>query len=126
RSKVEGAGLPFRAFEQTPDYDANVPISPEDFAPFLFDHIFFEPLMAADLEIELRREPADAVIVDCMLTTPLVPLEARQLPSAVLVHTLYRFWEGWKLDEMPGFPRLAALRASHGLPPVATLEDGWR
>lgn len=125
RPIVEAAGLPFRIYERTPDYDSEIPISPEDFAPFLFDHLIFEPAMAADLEAELAREPTDAVLVDCMLTAPLAFMEARDERSAVLVHTLHRFFDGWDLDSMPGSQRLFSLRSNLGLVKVASLHDTW-
>ncbi len=125
RAYVEAAGLSFHAFEQTPDYDADVPIAPEDFAPFLFDHIIFEPLMAADVGAELDREPVDGVIVDCMLTAPLALVESRAVPMAVLVHTLHSFFDDWELASIPGSPRLASLRSSLGLASVTSLQATW-
>ena len=125
-AQVGSAGLPFRAFEETPDYDSEIAVSPQNFMPFLFDHIIFEPAMARDLEAEMARGRTDAVVVDCMLTAPLALLEAGEVPSAALVHTLHRFFEGWDLATIPGSPRLAGLRAGLGLPPVATLHDTWR
>ena len=125
-AQVEAAGLPFRAFEQTPDYDSEVPVSPQDFMPFLFDHIIFEPAMAQDLEAEMAWGRTDAVVVDCMLTAPLALAEASEVPSAALVHTLHRFFDGWDLATIPGSPRLAGLRARLGLPPAVTLHDTWR
>ncbi|HSS95197.1 MAG TPA: glycosyltransferase [Candidatus Dormibacteraeota bacterium] len=125
RPVVEAAGLPFRTYERTPDYDSQVPISPEDFAPFLFDHLIFEPAMAIDLEAELARERTDAVLVDCMLTAPLAFMETRDEHSAVLVHTLHRFFDGWDLASMPGCQRLFSLRRSLDLPAVGSLHDTW-
>lgn len=126
RATIELAGFPFRAFERSPDYDANVHVTPEELMPFFFDHIMFEPLMAADLETEMDRIPTDGVVVDCMLPAPLALLESRKVPTGVLVHTLYRFFDNWDLVAMPGAARLAALRSRLRLPRAASLLDTWR
>ena len=126
RATIEAAGFPFRPFERSPDYDAELRIAPEQLMPFFFDHIMFEPLMAVDLEAEIARMPTDGVVVDCMLPAPLALLESQQVPTGVLVHTLFRFFDGWDLAAVPGSPRLAALRSRLGLPPAASLLDTWR
>lgn len=123
---VQARGLKFHAYMRTPDYDAALPVSPDELAAFLFDHIFFEPMMAADLQAELSREPGDAVIVDCLLPAPLAALESLGVPSAVLVHTLYSFFDGWDLDTFPRSDRLADLRSSLGLGAVEHFRDTWR
>jgi UDP:flavonoid glycosyltransferase YjiC (YdhE family) len=125
RDQVEALGFRFAHFEHAPDYDATVAITEAELIPFLFDHIVFEPLMADDVAANLAEEPADCVVVDCMLTAPLAFATAKHIPTAVLVHTLHRFFDGWDIPSMPGGARLATLRKALGLDAVRTLHAAW-
>ena len=46
--------------------------------------------LAGDLAAVLAREPADAVIIDCMLAAVLARSGEYGVPTAVLVHGLFR------------------------------------
>lgn len=62
----------------------------------LFDTVSFAPAQsyAQDVLDELRREPADAVVVDSMLFGAQIGAEASGLPTAVLWHMPFTLGEG--------------------------------
>jgi UDP:flavonoid glycosyltransferase YjiC (YdhE family) len=81
---------------------ADPKISPDDQIMVYFQYWNGEQL-ALELLAELEREPADALVVDCMLLGALAAAERSGLPTAVLVHFFYapsvagdwgRGWDG--------------------------------
>jgi len=67
-----------------------------------------------DLELAIREEPADLIVVDSMHGASLAVAEARDLPAVLLAHTLYRRWTRWG----PAIMNLQVTRATAGLRPV--------
>jgi MGT family glycosyltransferase len=101
---------------------------PDDFAAeteLLMDRLCFSAAIADDVANELGREPADAVLVDCMMFSALNVAQASGLPTATLFHTAYTIFRGGPLVEMfaPGLVRLNAQRRELGLDPVTALAD---
>ena len=91
----------------------------------MIDELCFSSTIPDDLAKELEREPADAVLVDCMLFTTIDVALASGSPTATLVHTAYTIFRGGPLVEM--FARGVAIangrRAELGLPAVESLGD---
>jgi UDP:flavonoid glycosyltransferase YjiC (YdhE family) len=91
----------------------------------LIDEMSFSSTVAGDLAQELDREPADAVLVDCMLFTSIDVALASGSPTATLFHTAYTIFRGGPLVEMfaPGIAIANARRAELGLPAIERLGD---
>jgi UDP:flavonoid glycosyltransferase YjiC (YdhE family) len=91
----------------------------------LIDELCFSPTIAGDLAKELDREPADAVLVDCMLFTTIDTALASGSLTAALFHTAYTIFRGGPLVEMfaPGVAIANGRRAELGLPAVERLGD---
>jgi MGT family glycosyltransferase len=101
---------------------------PDDFeaeVKLLIEDLCFSALIANDVAAELDREPADVVLVDCMLFTALNVAQASGIPTATLFHTPYTIFRGGPLVEMfaPGIAISNAHRAQLGLPPITDLGD---
>jgi len=105
------------AMDDPADFEAEVRL--------LIDQLCFGSTIADDLVEELRREPADVVLVDCMLFTAIDVALASGCPTAALVHTAYTLFRGGPLVEAfaPGISIANARRAQLGLPAVETLTD---
>jgi MGT family glycosyltransferase len=75
--------------------------------------------VAEDVLIELEREPADVVVVDCLLAGALSAAEASGLPTAGLFHTLFRYIlddDAYPTDWQEEYELLQATRSRLGLP----------
>ncbi len=105
------------AMDDPDDFEAEVKLMVED--------LCFSSIIAADLARELDREPADVVLVDCMLFTAIDVALARGVPTATLFHTPYTIFRGGELVEMfaPGLVIANAHRAQLGLPAIERLGD---
>jgi UDP:flavonoid glycosyltransferase YjiC (YdhE family) len=105
------------AMEDPDDFDAEVKL--------LIEELCFRATIAQDVAQELDREPADAVLVDCMLFTAIDVVLASGTPTAVLFHTPYTIFREGPLVEMfaPGIPIANARRAELGLPAIQSLGD---
>jgi UDP:flavonoid glycosyltransferase YjiC (YdhE family) len=91
----------------------------------LIDELCFSSTIPRDLAQELNRQPADAVLVDCMLFTAIDAALASGTPTATLFHSAYTIFRGGPLMEMfaRGVPILNARRAEVGLPAIERLGD---
>jgi UDP:flavonoid glycosyltransferase YjiC (YdhE family) len=91
----------------------------------LIDEICFGSVIAGDLARELSREPAEVVMVDCMLFTAIDVALASGAPTAALFHSAYTLFRGGPLMEMfaPGVAIVNARRAGLGLPAITELGD---
>jgi len=94
-------GTRFVALSQDELWDAMD--DPTDFEAeirLLIERLSFGSTIADDVATELDREPADAVLVDCMLFTTIDVALASGSPTATLVHTPYTIFRGGPLVEM--------------------------
>jgi MGT family glycosyltransferase len=86
------------------------------------------PGVGQDLESELAREPADAVVVDFMLWGALASAERSGIPTAAFVHTLYQVnrqgGNGGVWDEQD-LAITNQTRRSMGLVPITTGGGLW-
>ncbi len=119
-------GTRFVALSQNELWDAMD--DPGDFEAeirLLIDELCFSSTIPEDLAKELDREPADAVLVDCMLFTTIDVALASGSPTATLLHTAYTIFRGGPLVEMfaPGVAIANGRRAELGLPAVERLGD---
>ena len=119
-------GARFVPLTQTQGWDAMD--DPDDFegeVKILIDELCFSTTIARDLARELNREPAHAVLVDCMLFTAIDVALASGTPTAALFHTPYTIFRGGPLVEMfaPGIEIANAHRAELGLPAIERLGD---
>jgi UDP:flavonoid glycosyltransferase YjiC (YdhE family) len=101
---------------------------PDDFeaeVKLLIEELCFSTTVARDVAAELAREPADAVLVDCMLFTAIDVALASGTPTATLFHTPFTLFRGGPLVEMfaPGIAIANAHRAELGLPAIRSLGD---
>ncbi len=115
-------GTRFTAFTPAADWDPlEVPTTFEEEMEMIRGRLSFNPAIGADVLAELEREPADVLVVDCMLFTALSAAEASGLPTATLVHTPYTIFRGGPLVEMfaVGIAPLNDYRAGLGLAPVS-------
>ena len=105
------------AMEDPDDFEAEMKLMIED--------LCFSTTIARDLAQELDREPADAVLVDCMLFTAIDVALASGTPTAALFHAPYTIFRGGPLVEMfaPGIPIANVHRAELGLPAIEKLGD---
>jgi hypothetical protein len=106
----------WNAMDDPGDFEAEIRL--------LIDELCFSSTIPGDLTKELDREPADAVLVDCMLSAIDVAL-ASGSPTAALFHTAYTIFRGGPLVEMfaPGMAIANGHRAELGLPAVERLGD---
>ena len=94
-------GTRFVPLSQGPLWDAME--DPDDFeaeVTLLVEELCFSSTIARDVALELEREPADAVLVDCMLFTAIDVALASGTPTATLFHTPYTIFRGGPLVEM--------------------------
>ena len=105
------------AMEDPDDFEAEVRL--------LIEELCFSATIARDLAQELAREPADAVLVDCMLFTAIDVALASGTPTAALFHTPYTIFRDGPLVELfaPGLAIANAHRATLGLPMIERLGD---
>ncbi len=101
---------------------------PDDFEAemkLLIEDLCFSTAIARDLAQELDREPADAVLVDCMLFTAIDVALASGTPTLALFHAPYTIFRGGPLVEMfaPGIAIANEHRAELGLPAIEKLGD---
>lgn len=120
------AGARFVALTQGQGWDSME--DPDDFeaeVKLLIEELCFSTTIARDLAEELDREPADAVLVDCMLFTAIDAALASGTPTAALFHTPYTIFRDGPLVEMfaPGLAIANEHRAELGLPAIERLGD---
>jgi MGT family glycosyltransferase len=126
RERCGDVGARFISLSQAEGWDQLD--NPDDFeaeVQLMMDQLCFSTAIARDTGAELEREPADVVMVDCMLFTAMNFAQASGIPTATLFHTAYTIFRGGPLVEMfsPGLEALNAHRVELGLDPVAALGD---
>ena len=110
-------GKGWDAMDDPDDFEAEVKL--------MIEELCFSSTIARDVAQELDREPADAVLVDCMLFTAIDVALASGTPTAALFHTAYTIFREGPLVEMfaPGMAIANARRVELGLPTVERLGD---
>ncbi len=91
RERIEAAGCAFRPFPGGLEWDATRGRAPEDQEKKLQAILVGFPL-AESVLAEVRAEPTDGLLVDCMLRNALSVAEVTGLPTATLIHVRYRFF----------------------------------
>jgi UDP:flavonoid glycosyltransferase YjiC (YdhE family) len=125
RARIEAAALRFLPHEHLPDLYSRDDLSA---SPDLWwDDVFFSPVSGEDVAAALDRQPADVVVVDCLLWGDAAASEATGVPPVIFVHTLYGRFVGDLSGE--GLPdRVSTLnraRSRWGLQPVTELLQAW-
>jgi UDP:flavonoid glycosyltransferase YjiC (YdhE family) len=126
RERSGDAGARFVVLPQPQGWDEmEDPDDTEAEIELLLDTLCLSDVIAGAVADELDREPADVVLVDCMLFSAINVAQARGLPTAVLFHTPYTVFRGGPLVEMfaPGLARLNSHRAGLGLAPVESYAE---
>lgn len=163
REKVEAAGLIFEPYREAPEHDEAVPERSliRDFeqrtslgaATAVRDNLLagMAAPVAADVLAILGRQRIDVVASDHLLPGGLFAAEKAQVPTVMLVHTVYpfpgagqpAFGSGWapragplgsvrnafrwsmfrRIYERPLMPRLNEVRARLGLAPISSFSD---
>lgn len=85
RERIEAARCALRPFPAHLEWYPGKGRAYED-QPASFRNILDGPSLAEAVLAEVRRQPADALVVDCMLRNALSAAEAVRLPTAALVH----------------------------------------
>ena len=130
RARVESAGGAFKPVPSALEWDETKGRAIEDNLEFFFGQRFDAPLAEAVLA-EVEREPADVLVVDCMLRNALAAAEAARRPFAVLLHMRY----GFMVEGLPDPKAWEVTRNRHnetrrhvGVPPLEGPPSvgGWK
>jgi len=89
RNEIEAAGLAFTGYQYQAD-QVGVPQTAADRLPMLVLGTWLNTSLADDLAAMLAREPADGVVIDCMLAGVLARSGEYGVPAAVLVPGLFQ------------------------------------
>lgn len=90
RSAIERAGFGFTPYAHARPWSSAQPAAGPSGAARIVS-MFTDPGPGTDLLQALRREPAGAVVIDCLSLGALRAAATARLPRAVLVHTYYRY-----------------------------------
>jgi UDP:flavonoid glycosyltransferase YjiC (YdhE family) len=90
RPEIEAAGFGFTPYAHARPWSSAEPAAGASGAARIVS-MFTDSGPGTDLLQALDREPADAVVIDCMSLGALRAAETALLPRAVLVHTYYRY-----------------------------------
>jgi MGT family glycosyltransferase len=84
--------------------------------------LLFGPTVGEAVLESLARDTPDVLVVDCYLTSGLAAAERAQLPTAVLVHTLYEVFVRRMVRQWWGeaLPTINTVRTRFGLPLAAS------
>lgn len=93
RHAVQAAGLRFEAFTRGMSRDVTQPMSPRTGLLGLA-RMISDRGVSTDLAESMSREPADVVVVDCMLLDALRSAASSGVATASLVHTFQGFLTG--------------------------------
>lgn len=92
RTSLTGAGFEYTAFRRMSFLEPTQPRPPhKGIANFL--HFSTDPGPGQDLLDLLAEEPADLVVIDCMLLSVLRAVQRSGQNHAVLFHSFYHFWD---------------------------------
>jgi UDP:flavonoid glycosyltransferase YjiC (YdhE family) len=93
RAAVEAAGLRFAPYREGPDYDSAAPRSTLRGLADLTG-LFADRGIGRDALALLATEPADVVVVDCLLSGALLEIAAAGVSVASLVHSQWQYFNG--------------------------------
>jgi MGT family glycosyltransferase len=120
--RVEAAGFAFTPYASIPAWQSTAPLSATEAQALVVRNIWLNPGMTDDVGALLARQPADLVVVDCMLVGVLAGSQAFGVPTVVLMHSLYA-------STLPVRDALLAmgnqLRMKVGLPPIDADAVRW-
>lgn len=109
RVAVEKAGLEFRAYQNSPDWS---PTEDRKTLPALRNYIaeMTDRRIGDDLTEVLRTDPADFVVVDCMLLNALDAAARNGSRNGALFHTFFKYFDGpWRTGPIGITARLKGL-----------------
>jgi UDP:flavonoid glycosyltransferase YjiC (YdhE family) len=118
--RASAAGCRFMRFDGLGDYDATRSIEEQ---PELAMALMTGTAVGDQVIDVCGTERIDAVVIDCNLASVAAATESLGLPSAVILHSMYRTYvDVWLGEWWPVFaPSIDAARARYGLRPA----DGW-
>ncbi len=90
RTAIEEAGFRFEPYTHARPWSAIAPIAGLK-AAVAFSAMFTDRGPGQDLLASVAREPADVIVIDCMVLGALQAAQRAGLRSVVLAHTLYEF-----------------------------------
>jgi UDP:flavonoid glycosyltransferase YjiC (YdhE family) len=130
--RIRATGAEFVEWPADLEFDPGRGRAVEDQLLDVFETVLMGPGLGAALAAEIRREPADAVVVDFLLCAPLFEAERLGVPAVPLVHTPYRHFAGRRPGEDPDatwgwrwmFKRVNHLRQRLGLQPLPISPEG--
>jgi UDP:flavonoid glycosyltransferase YjiC (YdhE family) len=93
RAAVEAAGVPFAPYREGRDYDSAAPRSTLQGLADLTG-LFADRGIGRDALALLATEPADVVVVDCLLSGALLEIAATGVPVVSLVHSQWQYFHG--------------------------------
>jgi len=93
QSQIESAGLEFRAYRNSPPWRPHDQLSTWTVLTMGITMVT-EPGVGQDLRDEVRADPADLVVVDCMLFNALDAAAREGLRHVALFHTFYAMFYG--------------------------------
>lgn len=95
RAGIEGAGFRFEPYTRARPWSPTARV--EGFSGFrAVCALFTDRGMGRDLLAAVDREPADLVVVDCLLTGALAAADRAALRRAVLMHSFYSYFDKWR------------------------------
>jgi MGT family glycosyltransferase len=114
-------GWQFVPYTEALEFDSARPWDVGGEMATLAPQLWFDGGPGRDLRAELEREPADVLVVDCMLLGAVSAAVASGLPTVALFHSPISGFRGGPMVEMlmPYLPALNDDRVELGLAPVA-------
>ena len=118
-------GWRFLPLAEAEDFDSTVAGDVASEFETMINKLWFNPALGNEVLEELGREPADVVIVDCMLFGALTGAQASGVPTVALFHAPFSGYRGGPMVDMlaPGIAMVNELRAQLGRSPVTSMAD---
>ena len=120
RRAIEAAGLRFEPYQHARPWSSTAQADELHGAAAIFS-MFTDRGPGQDLLASLGREPADLVVIDCLLLGALQAADRAGLRRAVLVHTFYQYLaDSWSRGPAGAAGRLKGrIRSGSGQPPTS-------
>jgi MGT family glycosyltransferase len=125
QARYDDHGWRFIPFRHTAAHNSSTAREGAEDVAHIARNLWFGASIGRDVQKELAREPADAVIADCMLFGALCAGAATGVPTVALFHGAYALFRSGPLFEfLSGHSAtLNAMRAQLGLSPVDANSD---